>query len=589
MCISKVSINYIYITTVNKSFWVLLICFVGVLFQTVAASLCLNGSECPHNQPFCTPVGCVFRCPSNVFINGSNCVEDCGESFIKDRTCVSECPVDYFVRQVIVSDGLQFHKHNFCEERCPKATFIFERHCLDACPENEIYLLNNTCVETCPVSQPFRRNITKYNDLVAVECQVNCRGDNPVSYGMFCLNTCHQPLFQYTNKCVDQCPKNASLIYKQGEVLHCTNICPDKEKDLNGTCLSMCPSPYKVYHKHCVSMCPKEAPYTYIDDWTEETSCVENCQYDKMYVNNTQCVSFCHLVDGNTCVDSCPASAPYFCDRNKEPFCNEPDYYDHRPNYCAKTCKRHMHVVGNACISSCPNKSKFFNHTCVRRCPTEFNYTAIMKYEWSYSYRYTFRECVSNCSSRFFHDNATCWEQCPEKKYIVKDTKMCVDKCPSSYPYVGDSKTCVSKCDPYQYPVNGKCKYGNPCEDPGSTYESDQCYCPKGYFLVFGLCRAVNIFNVLVVLLLLISITWIAFSFLIFTNCCDKVCRKSTMMVSPLYINRKQVTFKSHHVFMFSWNLRKEFSGPSDSSFTTAVSNSFLSSLEKNPKALDLG
>lgn len=401
------------------------------IFQVQAESgLCLNGQHCPDDRPFCTPVGCVFRCPDNVFVKGKECVQDCGEEFIQNRACIPKCSVSYtYIREEIVSTEYTFYKHKLCEQTCPAGMFISESYCLDACPLNSSFLLNSTCVNQCPDSYNYRRNITKDKSTVAVECLFRCPVDFPFSYKNECIDLCRHPLYQFQQECVDACPNTTNVIYSSQKwkddttvtVSVCANTCPGHEKALNGKCLNKCPLGYVIYNQTCLNRCPADAPYTDIptDQFSfynedSDDNCVKHCP-PETYVNGTTCIEFCPLVYNTTCVDVCPVQAPYLCDWENEEFCRKDYYPDNPPNYCVNHCPEHTHVAGTACISSCPNDLIFFNKTCVKDCPEEFKYTAVTTFrkdEWSLE-KYTFKECVANCSENLFLDNMTCFENCP--------------------------------------------------------------------------------------------------------------------------------------------------------------------------------
>ena len=490
-------------------------------------------------------------------MKGKDCVQDCGDDFIDNRTCVSSCP-DYFeyVREEIVSVDHSFYKLKFCEKECPKGNFLHGNYCVDACPQNAFFLINNTCVKTCPETHPFKRNVTIDKIPVALQCHLRCP-DSTFANNTSCIEFCPRI---YNRTCVDSCPVSAPLTHnsKLGVIYQntslrifrsadfCVEQCPKGLYTRNTTCVDFCPL---VNDTTCVDVCPIttpficdshkiwSCPYTY---WKTRTSICTNSCPQKSFLKNNTCVDFCPLIHNKTCVDSCPTTAPYMCDPYKEEeLCKMSyGYSKKKPNFCVEACPEHTHAVENACISACPNEMMYFNNTCIKTCP--INYTAVTSFrKGRWGSTYTFKTCVANCSATLYlngiYQNGiylngnNCVDHCPN--YVIMDETLCVDECPASHPYIRNyyPRQCVSSCEKDEIAVNGSCRYKHPNDNKQCPHKiGDICITifNEASLWIFEGCHTKISIVRRFLLFLLLSLLWIMLLLLMFTNVWETWCRK---------------------------------------------------------------
>ena len=433
------------------------------VFQVFVDATCSDGSECPSHLPYCTPAGCSFTCPDNTWINGTNCVLDCGNYYIFNKECVMKCPKTHaFVRRHITVRQSAFIALQFCMEKCPDKTFNFDQQCLDACPSSDIYAYNNTCVKYCPTSDMFYRNNTKDGIVVALECISECRGTHPVRYGQTCLTSCIPPLYVYQNECIEECPDNANKIFQSYyfgyRANFCDSVCPYGKYSINRTCVDACPSNYSVFNSSvCVDVCPEGSPYIFSNtefQGTSRNTCVADCH--PYLIHKNQCVSHCPeatvLVNNAACEDECPSSAPNICNEKKVVHCrNSSSSYNLYMQKCMLTCPEFTFIDNNYCVSNCEGNAKLFNSTCVKSCPIDYPYQF-----HDYLYTYPILKCVRTCPKHTYLMDNICVQECTNGQYLLERNSTCINDCPLRS-YVRLGKNCLDRCPEQWFNQSGNC------------------------------------------------------------------------------------------------------------------------------------
>jgi len=170
------------------------------------------------------------------------------------------------------------------------------RKCVVSCPEGSL-VSNNECLESCPNEKPY---LVDENE------------------GKACLSICPDGKFGISVKetnssfCVPNCSLYGKIGNKEGKV--CIDSCKSEEylyiSPLNYTqvCMTPCPTPLLGNSKtgKCADSCPEDFFLN------EEKFCMENCPTDKFSDNSSKtCQSVCDsskfIQNGKFCVNSCPS------------------------------------------------------------------------------------------------------------------------------------------------------------------------------------------------------------------------------------------------------------------------------------------
>ena len=492
-------------------------------------------SRCPKNPSVIDGRQCVKSCPtSKMFkVDNDTCVYFCNEGYHTfNHTCVKTCPPNHkyllnvtttyvdklvYIGRVIVDITLCVNEcplttvvseaNSECELGCPKYKVLFNRSCVDQCPESHKNLLEweseyNTiemCVDECPSGLLLddrscakrcpddkfvdNKTCTYYCNNDTFICKFpGCEHQNVHLGNNFCLSECppnhviHEGrcfryCYQTSNKfllnesCVETCPFNLSL----GKERQCVDKCPPGKVVFEGICRETCPKDTILVKDVCHKTCPSEVPYqnvyfTTVTSYWRRTrqlrhvECLELCPDGKLY-SEKECVSVCpHKLSINkTCTSECPES--------------------HSIIYTtiSKT------GTTSICVEKRPNGSVLFNETYYNRCPDQANYEINGTCVSSCPRNETFYEfandgaiqCVKACPTKRLILDMVCVVHCPKTYWLVNDSS-CVQSCPSLYPlqqvdyplYKGKTGKCVEKCPFHRFLLNGSCLYSCPHNYP---------------------------------------------------------------------------------------------------------------------------
>ena len=461
--------------------------------MATAGGSCLNDSNCPSHKPYCTPVGCVFECPQESFIDGLVCVEDCEERVILNRSCVSTCPASYpFTVEKIDVRGIRFVKLKFCSQSCPENTYQYNGLCEQACPAEAPFSFNGGCLDRCPDSHMFERNITINGRLVSKECLVNCSGLFPLRSGLSsntCVAECQEGQKIYNDSfCVRDCPANAPFetsygvynYYGSKSAVRCVPDCEDLFYR-NVTCVDFCPE-YTLENKTCIDSCPDTAPFNC--DQKLDTSCtvnnkplvsrrrinlkvcLEKCPIDS-YIDRISCVDTCpdnkyHHNKSMSCFEMCPESAPLMYDKHLLGWWQQ--LHSLYPNkLCLEVCPEDTYDFNHTCLSYCPSGFKYYKNVCVENCPLECPYHTpenCWSYGRLYSRHYHRSNCTDKCPGDLFIDGHTCVCHCPNNKFAFELNMSCLHKCPDTHPLLRITELqtlCQNECISGTFYSEGKC------------------------------------------------------------------------------------------------------------------------------------
>ncbi|XP_024861243.1 proprotein convertase subtilisin/kexin type 5 [Kryptolebias marmoratus] len=241
-------------------------------------------NECRNPKAVRYSGECLPSCPSNTYYDKSiNECKGCDESCLtcsghepfdclscdanrrKDATghCAwsSECPVGSYVDQ----NG-ECHQ---CHSLCRQCHGPGKDHCL-SCSEHH-FLLNNTCVETCPVGYYVEGKGEGVCQFCYFSCE-SCVGRHSEQ----CV-TCRPEFFKHGSSCVKTCPDSHFGNMSSMVCERCDPSCSKCSGSGNTKCLS-CRQDYR-YMKHwgqCLKSCP---PGYYKDKWSANClTCDPTCK-----------------------------------------------------------------------------------------------------------------------------------------------------------------------------------------------------------------------------------------------------------------------------------------------------------------------
>ncbi|XP_060551369.1 proprotein convertase subtilisin/kexin type 5-like [Ruditapes philippinarum] len=400
-----------------------------VIFRSILCDMkCDDVDICPKYKPYCSKVGCVFECPGQFYINGTNCVLSCGDWYIHDQKCVQQCPETWLVKELLTLHNGQEYMEKKCVENCSTFEYVF----------------NNTCVEACPLEFPYVNNRN---------CSAHCSDEKHLLQN-FSINS-----LTYF-KCVSVCPRLVNDIY-------CTDKCVEKLV-LNSTCVEKCPEAFPfISERKCVETCPDTTVYI------DKDVCLQNCSKETPFFNN------------QTCLKTCPESF-YTTNRNGIIFCEdkcrngEYTYKNTCLNSCADDGKRNYYLfyLNKTCQEKCPSdyleQKEDYNY--IGNCCPKGN--AALKVNEGI-------KCVDKCPPKYVRFNDTCLSICPKYTYNYNDSR-CVCECPKSAPLgLRDEKwRCIKSCsESYKTFKNGSCIYESDCDEPYFIFGTSCILsCPDGYF-----------------------------------------------------------------------------------------------------------
>jgi hypothetical protein len=229
----------------------------------------------------------------------------------------------------------------------------------------------------------------------------------------------------------------------------------------------------------------------------ESPVCVETCPPSKPLLDGDMCVDKCPAgkkQHNNTCVEFCPAvsHSNIHLYPSAHETCLGSTVQLEQPNLCIRVSTYNQLESMTEKTCRCPERLALFGFDCIDRCP---NNTVLYN-----------RACRTSCDSSEapLIDGGKCAAKCSSKRpYIVISgqpfIQTCVSQCPSYWPYIYRS-VCRSSCPDYTYRSGNLCLdacpsnsviYGRECLDscPKGTFISDQLYdgnancvhaCPSG-------------------------------------------------------------------------------------------------------------
>ncbi|XP_061193374.1 proprotein convertase subtilisin/kexin type 5-like [Saccostrea echinata] len=460
-------------------------------------------ASCTDNFPMCYRMNCLKTCPEYAVQFQNNCILKCpsthsfmvstdceGPCLTGNKTCFSSCPQSHpFLFQTPRS------KH--CLQQCPQYTFedAVNKTCHLNCLSKEPFLYNRTCIETCPSSSPFVLTLTtEYNSIS--QCSDSCL-KNDVVDGEFCVNACPKGKHLLNNTCVENCPLSHPLMYPNKEGISissirnfgkadfmCVNSCNLETNSIvkynlefDKKCLNTCPqNSHFAYNGSCLSLCPLSHRYNV--DYNNYYLCVASCPNDKFISNETNCRSSCpaeeNFMHNKTCYKQCPLEAKY---RKLNIYLSQ---YE-----CFENCPENSPLIFNhtICMDKCPNKAKYkSNGTCVAQCQDELKYAIEIRTSYGFYFQTTEYSCVKNCPKEYIVSGNNCVKECPhDKNHVFNST--CLNTCPATFSFkklegghykciaacpsetfVYNNSNCVSTCPPEARYQNNKTCVAN-CSD----------------------------------------------------------------------------------------------------------------------------
>ncbi|CAD8049500.1 unnamed protein product [Paramecium sonneborni] len=486
---------------------------------------CPEGTYQQLFSNFCQPcnIGCLtcsgggitqcLSCKQNYFFNrDGSCSQSCSthpdiiQNWV-NYNCVQQCPFGTYLQSLSVGvlackiTCPQYYYSNICVSSCPSQTYIEGNFCISCAGPCQIcfgitvnqcyqcdtgyYLIDTTCVETCPNTKPF-------GNLADQTCVSNCP-QYLYSPQNICFYDCPAFLYYYElngkKECVDQCYSKSYL--SLGKCYECNSICKECFGPNNGNCLE-CELPYFLNQQTCGVTCPQF--YDITDHQCKDACPVNlviqgvNCQnkcdtgyliYNQVCVND--CPSFAYQVD-NYCYDcnlfcsTCFGSTAnecfscidnYFLDgQSCKSVC--PLFYNKETKECLKDCTDLYEITENKeCVSSCP-----LNYiTCKSKC-------VLVLEDGYYQDGNVCQKCDPKCSKC---TSSTACQSCALNFYL--EVQSCVNSCSNSYLYMDPlSRSCVTKCPYILYHLES---YGKRFCVADCAYKLyDQCVlkCPKGMY-----------------------------------------------------------------------------------------------------------
>ncbi|XP_045189711.2 uncharacterized protein LOC123547031 [Mercenaria mercenaria] len=251
------------------------------------------------------------------------------------RTCVKKCPENHtFVgketNQHCWSWNCEKILHLQCLSECPENTYMYRNLCLSFCP-GHLFLLGMALVESCPQQQHLHLK----REVVVTENSL--RWERTTTKSIFeCVSNCREKLIQ-NNSCVDNCPVNepylrgifchnntcgAKYELKTSRGIECLTECPEGTLHSTNKCTTKCPDELKFNSNSiCVNQCPSSSPFG-VDinkdsfsfyDKKSEFKCLAKCKDNKVYKRDEEACIYSYkckdpdFVYAGQCLKSCPS------------------------------------------------------------------------------------------------------------------------------------------------------------------------------------------------------------------------------------------------------------------------------------------
>lgn len=409
----------------------------SVFYLQITCVLACDG-VCPTDKPYCSEVGCVFQCPEPFYINGTNCISDCGDWFVDEhRHCREECPPNTYYKESLK----QIPWRHYLERKCVRCSqyneYISNEACINVCPENSRHLDQKHCSTDCPSDRQFKMNITLFG-LLHYKCTDECPS---LSDNSFCTYSCPEMKLIFNSSCVEECPLTHPFMFSKTCMKECTPYTSSAGLD-NKTCVYTCPveQPF-VVNKTCVDKCSNRTLFITTNNGFRH--CVESCG-DGKYEYMTNCLERCPpatVAVNNSCIKHCPNENPLSCMIEKGNNCGQGQKHGLDHSVCVARCPQNMLLWNSTCVYSCPPGILSLVGECAEYCPVDKPYTNnITSGDDCTGYSQVFCKQVQN--------STTCVNKCPSDKYVYNNT--CLTYC--LYPLVTKDHMCITNCpitDPF--------------------------------------------------------------------------------------------------------------------------------------------
>ncbi|EAR87439.2 transmembrane protein, putative (macronuclear) [Tetrahymena thermophila SB210] len=518
------------------------------LYQGICYNPCPPGtfSDSKANPPKCTsclnnncgtcelpPSQNCLSCISPYYLNGTQCITDCGPTMYSNpqRVCTLcsstfsgcfSCTINECISCINPTDYLN-PITNTCSSTCPNNTF---KSTVGSPPKNVCIICNSNCLTcdqnsnnciSCPSNMYLQGNICQIQcnngyypnaSNVCISCTnnfPNCSKCDSVAckqcldpyYLVQGLNTCQlqcPPGYAATsakgsNQCI-QCTNNLCMRCDNSNLNSCTSCYPQSSNPyLQGnTCVSSCSSNYYNNNQNQCILCSSTFPGCATCSSNACLSCTNTNQY--LDITTNSCVDSCvpPLVGVNTpskqCVQNCDKIAS--CIKCTIDISN---------NQTCQLCSNGAVLDQNQCISHCPQGKYADSQNICQQCNKLFIGCSICTST-------TCSQCQN--SNEFFDPVAKiCTSQCvyganPSSPFSQCQTctnlkcKACqtinLNQCTScdpksSYPYLQDGN-CVEKCSSKYYQNGDQCVLCSTKFPNCSTCTTSNCIsCDSNYYL----------------------------------------------------------------------------------------------------------
>ena len=489
--------------------------------------------QCPPKTPYFYRIPnlspkCQKKCDKNHFYNEQKeCFSSCDgtQLYLKENSndffyCFSETTV-----VEPESNGCpKTHPYKYNEKVCLKScsdtqlnilqfdkiTYSYidtndhnKKLCIEDCSENSYFADEDSfsCVQNCSnTKNKFHYNYKCVNSCTEKGFKFYTKTSiDPTSSSnvndLECVNECRTPyLYNFTNICLQHCPKTSDKSYINKEEKECTS-CKIPKNPLNleleeGFLLyqDIVSSPNDIT---CYKSCPSDTYYK-INDNICYIEIDENCYFSEDDIKI--CYPSCKEIKENTYFFSKKVEGKNICYKNANINCENEYYYkidgfakciesktvninNFGPvdNYILECRKlNYYYLRDKECVSSCNDKEYIIN-------PEQTIYYGVTELGKCCDYP----DCDANYPYYSEADKIlkkTCSLKLIEKNdpdNIIKSTQgNCVSSCPSDYPFESqDGKLCLLKCPYFYYKIGNIQKCIDNCKDINKFhfFGEDEC------------------------------------------------------------------------------------------------------------------
>ncbi|KAL4496783.1 hypothetical protein ABPG73_011749 [Tetrahymena malaccensis] len=400
---------------------------------------CLNTScgtcELPPSQ------NCL-SCTAPYYLNGTQCVTDCGPTMYSNSQRVCTLCSQTFAG-------------------CLSCTISQCKTCINS--TDYLNPINNTCSNTCP-SNTFKSTTGSPPQNICIVCNSNCLTCDQNSNN---CTSCPSNMYLQGNICQSQC-NNGYYPNSNNVCTSCTNNFPNCSQCSSTQC-QQCTNPY--YFVQGQNICQQQCPPGYASTSVNGSNQCIQC-------SNSLCMR-CDSSNLNTCTSCYPQSSnPYLQSNTCVPSCPT-NYYPNNQNQCilcSNTFPGCATCSPNSCIT-CSNPNQYLDittNTCVDSCNPPL-----------VSINSPTKQCIQDCNkiascikcTTDNSNNQTC-QLCSNG--TVLDQNQCVTNCPS-----GKYSDNQSKCQPCNNLFQGckictsitcsQCQNQNEFFDPVAKICTSQC------------------------------------------------------------------------------------------------------------------